>query len=123
MIVGLTTLLLFQLLGEVIAYLTGALVPGPVVGMALIFLALGISRGRVMVKPMTEVVSTSKAILANLGLLFVPAGVGIVQHLDLIEQRGLALLVTILFSTAVTLIVTVFCFLATKRILGGSADE
>ncbi|TCL64093.1 CidA/LrgA family protein [Rhizobium sp. BK251] len=123
MVIGLTILLLFQLLGEVVAYLTGGVVPGPVIGMALISLALGTLRTKTMAKLVAATVATSKGLLANLGVLFVPAGVGIVQHLDLIASRGLELLVVILVSTTATLIVTVFCFLATKRLMGGSIDE
>ncbi len=118
MIMGITILLLFQLVGEVIAYFIHGVVPGPVIGMALIFVALSVRRGRFMSQPFEEATKTSKALLENLGVLFVPAGVGIVQHFDLIAERGLALFATVLLSTVVTLIVTVWCYLATKRLMG-----
>lgn len=123
MIAGITILLLFQLVGEVIAYIIHGVVPGPVIGMALIFVVLSSTRGRFMARTFEEAVSTSKALLANLGVLFVPAGVGIVQHFDLIAERGLALFVTVLLSTVATLTVTVWCYLATKRLMGGANDE
>ncbi|MBY3422491.1 CidA/LrgA family protein [Rhizobium laguerreae] len=118
MIVGITILLIFQLVGEAIAYFLHGVVPGPVIGMALIFVTLSVARGRFFVTPSRQAVATSNALLANLGVLFVPAGVGIVQHFDLIAERGLAVYATILVSTVATLIVTVWCYLATKRLMG-----
>ncbi|EGL65674.1 LrgA family protein [Agrobacterium sp. ATCC 31749] len=122
MVVGITILLVFQLVGEAFAYFLHGVVPGPVIGMALIFLTLSVTRGRFLVLPSRQAVATSNALLANLGILFVPAGVGIVQHFELIADRGLALFATILASTVATLIVTVWCYLATKRLMG-SADN
>ena len=52
-----------------------------------------------------------------------PAGVGIIQHFDLIRDRGLALLAIIVLSTVITLAVTVWAFLLVKRLTGGSVDE
>lgn len=122
MVVGITILSVFQLVGEAFAYFLHGVVPGPVIGMALIFLTLSVTRGRFLVLPSRQAVATSNALLANLGILFVPAGVGIVQHFELIADRGLALFATILASTVATLIVTVWCYLATKRLMG-SADN
>ncbi|OLP61214.1 hypothetical protein BJF93_20700 [Xaviernesmea oryzae] len=115
--VGITILLAFQLIGEIIAYALQGVVPGPVIGMTLIFLTLSLLKGRL---PGFEAatMTTSRVLLANLGVLFVPAGVGIIQHLDLLARRGPALLAVILVSTLATLIVTVFTFLATKRLMG-----
>ncbi len=118
MIVGITILLIFQLAGEAIAYYMHGIVPGQVIGMALIFAALSVTRERFLVTLSESAVLTSHALLANLGVLFVPAGVGIVQHFDLIAARGLSLFATVFVSTAATLIVTVWCYLATKRLMG-----
>lgn len=121
--VGLTILLLFQLIGEILAYTTHGVVPGPVIGMALIFLCLSLLRGRDRLKAFeTHTISASRLLLANLGVLFVPAGVGIVQHLDLLADHGAALIATILLSTLATLMVTVSTFLLTKRLMGARND-
>ncbi|MDP9563299.1 MULTISPECIES: CidA/LrgA family protein [Rhizobium/Agrobacterium group] len=120
MLIGITLLLAFQLIGEAAAYFLHGLVPGPVIGMLLIFVALSLRRGRSLVAQAAQVISTSNALLANFGVLFVPAGVGIVQHFDLIAERGLALFTTIIASTVATLIVTVWCYLATKRLMGNA---
>ena len=46
MIAALTLLLVFQLAGEVIARALALPIPGPVIGMALLFLALLVRGGR-----------------------------------------------------------------------------
>ncbi|MBB3396060.1 CidA/LrgA family protein [Rhizobium sp. BK060] len=121
MIVGIAALLLFQLLGETAAYLTSGVVPGPVIGMAMIAVFLSATRGRAT-SLQSSTVATSKLILANLGLLFIPAGVGIVKHLDLVAEHGVALLAVIVLSTTVTLCVTVWSFILVKRLQGGRRD-
>ena len=129
MLLGLTFLLIFQLIGEIIAYATGGVVPGPVIGMALIAVALGVTAGRPSwgspgpSKLTNSIVEASNALLANLGVLFVPAGVGVIQHFGLITERGLALLAVIVLSTLATMIATVWAFLAAKRLMGGRAGD
>ncbi len=124
MLVGITILLVFQLIGEVTAYFLGGLVPGPVIGMAMVAVLLVLTGGMKFLEPAhRQTVDTSKAILANLGILFVPAGVGIVQHLDLIRDRGLALLAIVLLSTVATLAVTVWVFILVKRLSGGYGND
>lgn len=124
MLVGITILLVFQLIGEVAAYFLGGFVPGPVIGMAMIAVVLTLTGGVKMLEPAHQrTLGTSRSILANLGILFVPAGVGIIQHLDLIRDRGFALLAIVLLSTVITLTVTVWVFILVKRLSGGYADE
>jgi holin-like protein len=124
MIVGIATLLTFQLVGEILAYKMGGLVPGPVLGMALIAIALlTMAKWQRVLSAQTQTIATSKAILANLGILFVPAGVGIVKHIDILVAHGLALLALIVVSTVITLAATVWSFVLAKRIFGGAADE
>jgi holin-like protein len=82
MIGALATLLACQLAGEVLARALHLPVPGPVIGMALLFAGL-LLRGR-EAPPALE--ATSDALLGNLGLLFVPAGVGVVLYLPLLAR-------------------------------------
>lgn len=124
MLVGITILLAFQLIGETAAYFLGGFIPGPVIGMAMVAVALTVTGGRKLLEPAhRQTLETSRAILANLGILFVPAGVGIIQHFDLIRERGFALLAIIVISTTITLAVTVWAFILVKRLTGGYADE
>ncbi len=116
MLPGLTTLLLFQLIGEVISYFTGGLVPGPVIGMALIFVALTLAHDNARAEPLRiSIIGAASILLANLGLLFVPAGVGVGQHLDIVASNGVALAITILCSLVLTMIATVWAFILAKR--------
>ena len=121
MIASLSLILICQLIGEVIGRGLRLPLPGPVLGLALLFIALitrdhlpALARGPLRVG---EVEGVSKGMLAHLSLLFVPAGVGVVQQLDLIAQRGLAIFGILAASVLVTLLVTVGTFLVTSRLL------
>jgi holin-like protein len=101
MITALTQLLVFQLLGEVVARWLALPVPGPVLGMLFLFLALMLRGG-----PSGQLQGTSQNLLQHLSLLFVPAGVGIMVHLNRVADEWLPLLLSLLISTASTLAVT-----------------
>lgn len=126
MIVSVTAILLCQLLGEALARGFGLPAPGPVIGMALMLglLALRPSLAPALPREMAngELESTSKTILAHLSLLFVPAGVGVVQNLDLIARHGLGLAIALVVSTVLALTTTAFVFSFTSRLLGEAAD-
>lgn len=94
MIPALATLLVFQLLGETAVRLSGVPVPGPVVGLALLLLALLLRPRSVdAIKP------TAQGLLQHLSLLFVPAGVGVMQHLQRLGDEALAIGVALVLST------------------------
>jgi putative effector of murein hydrolase LrgA (UPF0299 family) len=103
MIVSLALLLLCQLLGEVMARMLSLPLPGPIIGMILM-LGLLLLRDKITNITPNELrdgtlEKTSGVILANLSLLFVPAGVGVVQRLDLFVTHGVALVIALLAST------------------------
>jgi holin-like protein len=95
-----TVLLLCQLAGEVLVRLSGLPLPGPVVGMVLLFLGLVI-KGRVPAGLDLAV----KAILSNFALLFIPASVGVMVHLKLIAEEALPIAAAVLGSTFATIVV------------------
>jgi len=97
---GLAWLLLCQSAGEVLTRLFGLPLPGPVVGMLLLLLALRWPRIRAPVGAVAD------ALLAHLSLLFVPVGVGVMTHLGLLSQYGLRMLMAIVVSTWIGLAVT-----------------
>jgi holin-like protein len=101
MIAALTQLLIFQLIGEVIARGLDLPIPGPVIGMLLLFLTLTARNG-----PKPELQTTSQNLLQHLSLLFVPAGTGVIIHLHRVADEWLPLLLSLLVSTGVTLVVT-----------------
>ena len=126
MVFGFAVLLLCQLAGEIASRALGLPVPGPVLGLVLLvagFAAWG--RGRtdaeVAASPVARV---GDALLANLGLLFVPAGVGVIQYGGLLRAQASALTLALVGSTAITLVVTVLVFVAVSRLMGRrAADE
>lgn len=115
-----TGLLLCQLAGEIISRAFSLPIPGPVMGLVLMGLILFATRGRF--EPGEEFNATIDGLLARLGMLFVPAGVGAMQQLGVLGTYWLALLVTLVASTLITLVVTVGTFVAVKSMLAGAAD-
>lgn len=99
MINGLLWLLLCQLVGEVVVRTTGLPIPGPVVGMVILF---GLLQWR---KPdAANVLRTSDALLKHLQLLFIPAGVGVVTLLGVIGEHPVPLVGALLISWVVGLV-------------------
>lgn len=96
-----TLLLLCQLAGEAVTMLSGIPVPGPVIGMMLLFVGLLI-KGAVP----DGLQQTATGVLNHLSLLFVPAGVGVMAHLSLLEAEWDAVLVALVGSTVMTIAVT-----------------
>jgi holin-like protein len=97
---GFAILLLLQAAGEALAFALGLPIPGPVIGLVLLLLAL---RWRSICEPVS---ATAEFLLSHLSLLFVPAGVGVIGHLDLLSKHGLRLLIAIVVSTWLGLAVT-----------------
>lgn len=97
----LALLLLCQLLGEVFTAWTRLPVPGPVVGMVLLFVGL-LLRGGVG-DGLGHVVD---GLLSHLSLLFVPAGVGVMLHVAMLREAWLAISVALVLSTILTIAAT-----------------
>jgi len=95
-------LLLFQLAGEALRALTHVSIPGPVIGMILLA-AFYILRRR---EPSLPLQRTANGLLSWLGLLFLPAGVGIIANLALLRSAWLPISVSLIASTFLTLITT-----------------
>lgn len=100
MIEGLIKLLAFQLVGEAVVHALAIPMPGAVVGMALLFFYLVVRKGDPGLSPFTA------AFLRHLSLLFIPAAVGIVAHLDRIAEEWLSITVALLASTVVAILTT-----------------
>lgn len=113
MLFALTQLLIFQLIGEVVARWLSLPVPGPVIGMLLLFASLVLRGGADQ-----ELQSTSQNLLQHLSLLFVPAGTGVMLHLHRVADEWQALLAALLISTLATLVITA---LVMKLCLGNQA--
>ena len=116
MLAALATLLVCQLAGEVIVRALSLPLPGPVVGMALLFFAM-LARAPIA----KELGKTADTLLKHLSLLFVPAGVGVVQNLVRLGQDGVRLIAVVVLGTIIALAVTALTFEYLARWL--SVDE
>jgi holin-like protein len=101
MLESVAVLLLCQLVGELVVAALDWPVPGPVIGMALLFVGLML-KGEVP-QPLAD---TANGLLAQLSLLFVPAGVGVMTHLTLLGHQWLPLTASLIVSTLLTIAVT-----------------
>ena len=120
LLIGITLLLIYQLAGESIVLLLGLPVPGPVVGMLLLFFTLMV-RGRVG----EQLESAANGLLTHLSLLFVPAGVGVLVHIDMIAFEWLPITAALIISTLVTLALTALVMKWSQHLSaeGAASDE
>ena len=95
---GLTVLLIYQLIGEIISQYLGLPVPGPVVGMVLLFLTL-LLKGTLS----ESMEHSSVAFLCHLSLLFVPAGVGMMVYFQRIVNEWIPITIALVLSTIITM--------------------
>jgi len=101
MIRGLLVLCGLQLAGATLVHALGLPLPGAVVGMTALFGILAWRRG-----VPADVDTTASTLLRHLGLLFVPAGVGVIGQLQALSEHALGLAVTLVGSTLAALAVT-----------------
>src|ERR1700761_3594473 len=114
MLLSLGLILLCQLVGEAIAHGTGVPVPGPVIGMILC-VSLLLARDQFATRVPAELrdgtfEQTGRGILSHLSLLFIPAGVGVIQRLDVLAGNALPIAVAVVVSTALSIAVTALVF-------------
>ncbi|WP_418060465.1 CidA/LrgA family protein [Pimelobacter simplex] len=119
MIAGLTWLLAFQVLGEAIVRVLDITVPGPVVGMLLLFVFLRVRR----YGDDGSIVRAGSALLRHLQLFFVPAGVGIVVYLGMLRDHALPIAASLLGSWLIGLAVVGWTAVGLERLLGKPRDD
>ena len=96
----LTLIFSCQLAGELVVGALGLSLPGPVLGMLILFAWL-LWRGLP-----EDLARVADALLGHLSLLFVPAGVGVMVHLGLLGADWLPITGALVVSTALTVAVT-----------------
>lgn len=99
-----------QLAGELLARTAGVPVPGPVLGMVLLFGVL-LARGSLA----ERVQPVSQGLLRALPLLFVPAGAGLMQHFARFRSEAVAIAAAVLVSTLLAIAVSAWVFQAVAR--------
>lgn len=114
MIQAFAVLLFFQFLGEVCVKGLGLPLPGPLIGMLLLFVAL-LVHGRVP----EGLRQLAQSLIGNLMLLFIPAVSGVMIHWQKVAADGVAFVVSGVLATALTLVVTA---LLLKHLLARRAD-
>lgn len=115
MLNGLIVLLACQLVGELLVVSLDVSVPGPVVGMLLMLVVLQVRRPR----PDAGIVRAPQTLLRHLPLLYVPAGVGVVAHLDLLGDAALPVVGGLVLSWFGGLVVTASVAALALRVTGG----
>ncbi len=104
---AMTILILCEILGTMAQQATGLPVPGTVLGMFLLaaVLILWQARGGGRAIP-EELERTAEGFLRYLGLLFVPAGVGVIVQVPLLRAEWLPILAGLLCSTVLSMAAT-----------------
>ena len=119
MLLSLGLILLCQLIGEALAHALAVPVPGPVIGLVLCVLLLGVRDrlGRLAPAELRDgsFEKTGAGLLSHLSLLFIPAGVGVIQRLDVLAGNAVPIAVAVAVSTVLGLIVTAGVFALVAR--------
>lgn len=102
MLTGLIALLLCQVVGEVAVRVLDVPVPGPIVGMVLMFVLLVVRRP----PSGAGLVRGPQTLLRYLPLLYVPAGVGVIAHLTRLREDALPIAGGLVLSWLAGLLVT-----------------
>lgn len=88
-------------LGDLISKLSGLPIPGPVIGMFILFLLL--------YKKIIKIESINllaELLLVNLAFFFIPPGVGILASTDILSGNWIKLILVVVLTTIVTILVT-----------------
>jgi holin-like protein len=111
MIPGLVQILLWQGLGELVSHFFLPIIPGPVLGLIFLLIFL-IIKGQVN----SSLALVSDAFSQHLGVLFIPAAVGVILFLPQLKAHAVAVISALLISVVLTIVVTaiVLRFIAKK---------
>ncbi len=88
---------LFSFLGEIVSKIIP--IPGSVIGMVLLFFALHFK----WIK-MDQVEDTGHWLINNMGLFFVPAGVGLMANFDMLKDIWWQLLIVMVITTGLMIV-------------------
>lgn len=98
MLKGFFVLLLFLVAGDVVSFLLALPLPSPVVGMAMLLAWLAWRRKEVP----PDLKQATGGILQYLSLFYVPAGVGVILHLQRLAREWPAILGAVVLGTIIS---------------------
>lgn len=108
-------ILAFLLIGKWITYLIAWSIPGSVIGLILLFIALS-----TRVIPLSWVKPTGDLLLGYMTLFFVPVGVALLNYRELLSQYWLAILLSSIVSTLMVLLVVGLCY---QKLIKDSSND
>lgn len=91
----------FLALGEFIVWLTGVPIPSCIIGMLLLAFSLHFK-----LLKLKQVETVSDFLVKNLGFFFVPPGVALMCHFELIKAQWLPIVAASVLSTVIVMAVT-----------------
>lgn len=107
MIAAFLLLLVCELIGELARAAFNLPVPGPVIGMLLLAAALSLRTDRPEAPAVPDALGrTAESLISHMGLLFVPAGVGIITEVGLLRAEWLPIMAGLIGSTVLSLATT-----------------
>jgi putative effector of murein hydrolase LrgA (UPF0299 family) len=118
MVAAFAVLLVFQLVGEVLVQALALPLPGPLVGMLLLFAALTLRGG---LPP--QLAEAAQALLSHLMLLFIPAVTGVMMYFGRIGREWLPFIAVCLLGAAITMAVTALTLRWMLRLTGTPSES
>ena len=113
MIIGLLTLIFFQLLGFILVSQLSIPIPAPVAGLVILFTFLLI-KGRVS-EPLVKITAN---LLPLLPLFLIPASAGIIQYGNLLEKEWVPIATALTVSMLLSVLLIPFIFLFFMKLFG-----
>lgn len=104
--------------GEFINKFFGLVLPGNVIGMMILFFLMVF--GIVKLKDIEKV---SDFLLNNLTLLFIPAGVGIMKHYNLLQGKIIEFLIVVIVSTVLVMVFTGYIVQISQRVIKNGSNN
>ena len=115
MIDGFIVLLSCLFIGNFISEFFSLPIPGSIIGMLILFSALLLRKG-----VNESIDKVSSGLISVMGMLFVPAGVGISQYFDLLSREWPLIFFVGMSTTLLSLALTAFLFQAISKRKGTS---
>jgi holin-like protein len=98
---GLILLFCFQIAGQILQSLFFTMIPGPLIGMLLLFFSLNL-----VPKLYKRILPTTNIIFKHLMLIYIVYGAGLVNYESLIKDNGSNIMTIVAIAAAITIVLT-----------------